>query len=66
MSLSAFYSECSCCRNAETARLQRIAGGKSPAILSAVLAPDLQGTTVDWNDATRGAYRAQRRKDDTA
>jgi hypothetical protein len=104
MSLSLFYSECSCCRNAESARLQRHPGERSPQTVADCLALILQDTAIvsrsmpgqsqesngnaltghgraagvsepvlgaspsalPWNDATRGAYRAQRRKDTDA
>ena len=61
-----FLSDCECCRNAETARLQRIAGGRCPELQADLLARGLHTTPDEWNDATRGAYRAQRRRNESA
>ena len=60
---SMFLSDCECCRRAEMARLRRSAGGRCPETQADSLARGLHTTPDEWNDATRGAYRAQRRKD---
>lgn len=38
--------------------------GKTPLIHDARLAQELLVPMGNWNEATRGAYRAQRRKDE--
>jgi len=63
MSSSFLYSTCVCCRTDEASRLQRRPSEKSPQTEADALALLLQDY---WNDATRGAYRAQRRKDEAA
>ena len=57
------YTECHECN--EPARLRH--SGACPTLISLdkVMASILLETRVTWNDATRGAYRAQRRKDET-
>jgi hypothetical protein len=64
MASSFLYSTCVCCRTDEASRLQRRPGEKSPQTEADALALLLQHSVL-WNDATRGAYRAQRRKDET-
>lgn len=60
------YVECECrrCATEGTFATRRASG--TPVVTDAALALDLllRGT-MEWNDATRGAYRAQRRKDET-
>lgn len=58
------YVECECRESAMDGILASHRSHKTPVITDVRLAQELLVPRGVWNDATRGAYRAQRRKDE--
>lgn len=62
------YITCECCKPAANDRFATLTPGRSPVVVEPNLALRLlmAECEVTWTDATRGAFRAQRRKDEVA
>lgn len=60
------YVECECRRCATDGTFATRRASGAPVITDAALALRLLlSARMEWNDATRGAYRAQRREDES-